>query len=166
MAESMIFPAVHRTPFSAVPPLRQRSDDPALDLLSGPPQHMVTYSAAGDQPPGHLLLRHIAVGPFRPVRKTRSVRHEMRAVPFFRPAKSAHKASVRKIPERARPFIMIVAAPPIGRDAATTRLHSAVGGEAQVDSAVLRPQPAGGDDLATGVEVNALAAVHVSVAEQ
>ena len=127
---------------------------------------MVTYSAPVGQTPGHLLLRHITVGPFRPVRKTRSVHREMRAALFFRPAKPAHKRPVRKMPERARPFIMIVAAPPIGRDAATTRLYSAVGGEAQVDPAVLGSQPAGGDDLAAGVEVNALTAVHMGVAEQ
>jgi hypothetical protein len=162
----MIFPAVHRAPFSAMPPPRQRSGEPTLDLLSGPPQHMVTYSAAGDQPPGHLLLRHIAMGLFRPARKTRSVRREMRAAPFFPAHEIGAQSICAQMQERARPFIMIVAAPRrtlCGHDA---RLCSAVGREAQVDPAVLGSEPAGGDDLATGVEVNALAAVHVSVAEQ
>src|SRR5262245_46896264 len=46
------------------------------------------------------------------------------------------------------------------------RYRSRLGGEAQGDAAVGRVEPAGGDDLASGEEVDALAAVGVGVAEQ
>src|SRR3569833_2384962 len=94
----------------------------------------------------------------------------MRATNLFRLAESPHKATVRKMPETARPFIgsrePAVAAPRRDGGAATVAGCSAVGGEPQVDAAVSWIEPAGGDDLAPGVEVHALGAVHMGVAEQ
>ena len=52
-----------------------------------------------------------------------------------------------------------------GRRLPASSAASGVDREAEVDAAVARVEPAGGDDLAAGVEVDALGAVHVRVAE-
>ena len=121
-----------------------------------PPQHMVTYSAAVDHPAGHPLLRHIAVrailpSPENPQRAPRNA-----GPPFSDPRNSCAKQQCAKCPKRCRLLIVSVAAPRSAECGHEAGALSAVGGEAQVDAAVARIQPAGGDDLAAGVEVHAL----------